>query len=117
MRLWVLLAVILLASRAWAQPAEPVPAPAPAPAPEPPPPDQKEPPQPAEPVEPPTPTEAPISGIRVHVLGTGNTYIPMTFDVYSVATKRVVASGAGAVESRGEEAPILELKPGMYKIV
>jgi hypothetical protein len=41
----------------------------------------------------------------------------MTFDVFSVETKQVVASGAGAVESRGEEAPMLELKPGMYKIV
>jgi hypothetical protein len=50
-------------------------------------------------------------------LSTGNTYLPMTFDVFSVETKTVVASAAGAVESRGEEAPILELKPGTYKIV
>lgn len=109
MRLWVLLVVILFASRAWAQPAEPAPTPAP----------DAAPPVPvADPaVEPPTPTEAPVSGIRVHVLSTGNTYLPMTFDIYSVETKRVVASGAGAVESRGEPAPILELKAGTYKIV
>ena len=73
--------------------------------------------QPGEPAEPPTATEAPTSGLRIHILSTGNTYLPMTFDVFSVETKRVVASGAGAVESRGEEAPILELKPGTYKIV
>jgi hypothetical protein len=41
----------------------------------------------------------------------------MTFDIFSVESRTVVASGAGAVESRGEQPPILELKPGMYKIV
>ena len=41
----------------------------------------------------------------------------MSFDVFSVDTRQVVASSAGAIESRGEEAPILELAPGMYKIV
>jgi len=41
----------------------------------------------------------------------------MTFDVFAVESKQVVASGAGAVESRGEVTPILELKPGTYKIV
>lgn len=41
----------------------------------------------------------------------------MGYDVWSVDTRRVVASGVGAIESRGEEAPILELKPGTYKIV
>jgi len=66
---------------------------------------------------PPTATEAPRSGLRVHILTSQNTYVPMSFDVFSVDTRQVVASGAGAVESRGEEAPILELAPGTYKIV
>ncbi len=59
----------------------------------------------------------PTSGLRVHVLTSRNTYVPMNFDVFSVESRRVVASGAGAVESSGEQAPILELKPGTYKIV
>jgi len=41
----------------------------------------------------------------------------MSFDVFSAETKQVVASSAGAVESRGETAPILDLRPGTYKIV
>ncbi len=58
-----------------------------------------------------------MSGLRVHVLTSRNTYVPMAFDVFSVETQQVVASGAGALESSGEVAPILELRPGTYKIV
>jgi hypothetical protein len=57
------------------------------------------------------------SGLRVHVLTSRNTYVPMRFDVFSVDSRAVVASGAGAIESSGEQPPILELKPGTYKIV
>src|SRR5512143_2033737 len=107
MRLWGTLVVLVLASRAFA-------APAPAPAP----PEPATPAGPTVPAEPPpTATEAPTSGLRIHILTSDNTYLPMTFDVFSVESKQVVASGAGAVESRGEIAPILELKPGTYKIV
>lgn len=66
---------------------------------------------------PPTATEAPRSGLRVHILTSQNTYVPLNFDVFSVETRQVVASSTGAVESRGEEAPILDLQPGTYKIV
>lgn len=65
----------------------------------------------------PTPTESPTSGVRVHVLTSRNTYVPMSFDVFSVDTRQVVASGAGALEASGEDAPLLELSPGTYKIV
>ena len=58
-----------------------------------------------------------MSGLRVHVLTSRNMYVPMAFDVFSVETQQVVASGAGALESSGEVAPILELQPGTYKIV
>ncbi|HUS31471.1 MAG TPA: hypothetical protein VMZ53_23360 [Kofleriaceae bacterium] len=120
MRLWGTLVVLLLSTRAFAQPADPAPAAdpqAPQQAPQPAPQPDAVPAEPPEPIETPTATEAPTSGLRVHILSTGNTYLPMTFDVFSVETKQVVASGAGAVESRGEEAPILELKAGNYKIV
>lgn len=91
--LWI--ALLLIASTAYAQSPEPAP----------------------EPEPPPTAIEAPVSGLRIHVLSTGNTYLPMGFDIYSADTRRVVASGAGAVESHGEQAPLYELKPGTYKIV
>ena len=106
-----IIVIALLASTARAQP-EPAPAPVPAPAPAPAPA-----PETPSKAETPTPTEAPASGLRVHVLTSRNTYVPMAFDVFSVDTKQVVASSAGAVESRGETAPILDLKPGTYKIV
>ncbi len=120
--------VVALCARAWAQP-QPQP---PAPAPEQPQPPQEEqqptppddagaPAEPAEPVDPvdlpPTATEAPTSGLRVHVLSSSNVYLPMSFDVFSVLTHQVVASSAGVLESRGEVPPLLELKPGAYKIV
>jgi hypothetical protein len=59
----------------------------------------------------------PPAGLRVHVLTTRNTYLPMSFDIFSVESRQVVASGVGAVESRGQEAPIFPLTPGTYKIV
>lgn len=65
----------------------------------------------------PTPTETPTSGLRVHVLTSRNTYVPMSFDVFAVDTRQLVASGVGALESAGEVPPILELSPGTYKIV
>jgi hypothetical protein len=43
--------------------------------------------------------------------------VPMNFDIFSVDSRSVVASGVGANESRGEVPPILELAPGTYKIV
>lgn len=127
-----LLATLAVGGPALAQPAPtpaptptptpaPTPSPAPAPAPTPTPtPEPEAAPIPttdqgAEP--PPTATEAPRSGLRIHILSSQNTYVPMSFDVFSVDTRQVVASSQGAVESRGEEAPILELSPGTYKIV
>ena len=57
------------------------------------------------------------SKIRIHIVSTQHTYVAMRFDVFSVATKRIAASSTGAIESRGEQAPVLELAPGLYKIV
>jgi hypothetical protein len=65
------------------------------------------------PAEPPMPS----AGLRVHVLSTRNTYVPMSFDIFSVDSLQVVASGVGAVESRGQQAPVFPLPPGTYKIV
>jgi hypothetical protein len=59
----------------------------------------------------------PSAGLRVHVLSSRNTYVPMAFDIFSVDTRQVVASGIGAVESRGQQAPVFPLPPGTYKIV
>jgi hypothetical protein len=113
-----LLAVMVVGSAALAQPAPaPTPAPTPAPAPAPAGPDAAAPPDAATGEPAPTPTEAPRSGLRVHILTSQNTYVPVNFDVFSVETRQIVASSTGAVESRGEEAPILDLKPGTYKIV
>lgn len=64
-----------------------------------------------------TKTPATATGLRVHVLSTRNTYVAMKFDVLSVETKQLAASGVGAMESRGEAAPFFELPPGTYKIV
>ena len=57
------------------------------------------------------------SGLRVHVLSSRNTYVPMSFDVFSVDTKQVVASGVGALEARGQVPPVFPVQPGTYKIV
>lgn len=78
----------------------------------------------AQPTTPPTPPPLPASepapittGLRLHVIGTENTYVPMALDVYSVATQQLVASATGVDEARGDIAPVLELAPGMYKLV
>lgn len=57
------------------------------------------------------------TGIRIHVVTTRNTYATMAYDVFSVETRRVVASGRGVDEARGERPPVIELPPGTYKIV
>src|SRR5687768_13297665 len=75
----------------------PTPAPAPAPAPTPAPAADPAPVDPAAP----TATEAPTSGLRVHVLTSRNTYVPMSFDVFDTESKQVVASGSGALENSG----------------
>jgi hypothetical protein len=59
----------------------------------------------------------PTSGLRVHILSSRSTYVPMKFDIFSVETRQVVASGVGAVESRGQQPAVFPLKPGTYKIV
>ena len=100
-----IIATAALATVAHAQQPAGTPAPAPAPTPT------------TDPAVAPTATEAPTSGLRVHVLTSRNQYVAMSFDVFSADTKQVVASSAGAVESRGETPPILDLKPGTYKIV
>jgi hypothetical protein len=116
--------VVLCVMTGLAQAQQPAPAPAPAPAPTPAPAPAPAPaPTPAPAADPaadpatPTPTESPVSGMRVHVMTSRNTYVPMKFDVFSVDSRQLVASGSGALESSGEEAPILELNPGTYKIV
>jgi hypothetical protein len=120
-----LLALLVVAGTSAAQPAPtptptPTPAPTPTPTPTPTPSPTPTPGTGADPVSTdaiPTATEAPRSGLRVHILSTQNTYVPLTFDIFSVDSRQVVASSAGALESRGEEAPILDLGPGTYKIV
>jgi len=51
------------------------------------------------------------------VLTSRNTYVPLAFDIFSVETQQVVASGQSAVESRGQIPPVFELRPGTYKLV
>jgi hypothetical protein len=58
-----------------------------------------------------------MTGLRVHVLTSRNTYVPMAFDIFSVDTRQVAASGVGAVESRGQMPPVFPIAPGTYKIV
>ena len=95
--------------------------PAPEPAPPPPPPAPTAPPAPA-PAPPageePPADEAPgFSGLRVHIVTNENTYVRMRYDVFDVKTHKLVASGRGAREDRGEALKVLELPPGVYKIV
>lgn len=56
-------------------------------------------------------------GLRIHIVSTRGTYLPLEFDVFSVATRGVVASGRGALEARGEIAETFTLEPGLYRIV
>lgn len=41
----------------------------------------------------------------------------MKYDVFAVDTRQVVFSGKGALEGRGEVAPVIEIQPGTYKVV
>jgi hypothetical protein len=59
----------------------------------------------------------PTSGLRVHILSSRSAYVPMKFDIFSVETRQVVASGVGAIESRGQQPAVFPLQPGTYKIV
>ena len=72
----------------------------------------------ATPGDPPPDAPAELTGtLRLHILSTQNTYLPMGFDVFSVETRSVVAFGKGADEATGQPAPSWELPPGVYKIV
>jgi hypothetical protein len=87
--------------------------------------------QPAQPEQPtaptpatPAPADAPPDAVaestgtlRLHIISTQNTYLPMGFDVFSVETRSVVAFGKGADEATGQPAPSWDLPPGAYKIV
>jgi hypothetical protein len=55
--------------------------------------------------------------LRLHVISTRNTYVPMSFDVFDTSSQTVVASGKGADEAVGQLAPQYDLPPGIYKIV
>lgn len=134
---WLLVPLLFsaLGKAAWAQkpaPTEPPPSaptpPAPAPSPAPPSPAPSPSPAPAPAPEavpdaqaetPPeaTPEPAAPSGLRIHVITTRNTYVPLAFDIFDVRTQKVVASGRGALEGRGEPPALFELAPGLYKIV
>src|SRR5688572_14978388 len=95
-----------------AQPDQPAPEPA-QPGPDP---AQPAPGQPATPDAPPEGGEV-TQGLRLHFVSTQRTYVPLEYDIFSIATGEVVGNGRGAIESRGEEADVWELPPGMYKIV
>jgi len=101
-----------LAGAAAAQPAQPAQPPA-APAKSPTPPAPPSTPGDAPPDAPPESTGT----LRLHIISTQNTYLPMGFDVFSVETRSVVAFGKGADEATGQPAPSWELPPGVYKIV
>lgn len=106
---------LFAAGTARAQASQPTP-PAPTPAPTAP--------APAQPAPSTTPGDAPPDAppestgtLRLHIISTQNTYLPMGFDVFSVETRSVAAFGKGADEATGQPAPSWELPPGMYKIV
>jgi len=61
--------------------------------------------------------DAQTGTLRLHIISTEGTYVPMGFDVFGVDSQAVVAFGKGAEESTGQPAPSWELAPGMYKIV
>lgn len=70
----------------------------------------------AQPAPPDAPAEV-TGSLRLHIISTQNTYLPMGFDVFSVETRSVVAFGKGADEATGQPAPSWDLPPGAYKIV
>ena len=111
----------LCAGLAVAQPAKPPAPPAPTPAPAAPPVTPGDPPPDAPPATPgDAPPDAPPEStgtLRLHIISTQNTYLPMGFDVFSVETRSVVAFGKGVDEATGQPAPSWELPPGLYKIV
>jgi hypothetical protein len=80
-----------------------------------------QPPAPGEPLpRPDAPAElagARTGTLRVHIISTQGTYVPMGFDVFSAESQAVVQFGKGADESTGQPAPSWELPPGLYKIV
>jgi hypothetical protein len=112
----LLLSFLLAGPQAAAQPAgEPAP---PVPAPPSPDPEPDDLPVDATPGDAP-PDAAPdaTGSLRLHIVSTQNTYLPMGFDIFNVETRSVVAFGKGADESTGQPAPSWDLPPGMYKIV
>jgi hypothetical protein len=58
-----------------------------------------------------------IGTLRLHIISTRNTYVPMGFDIFSVESQAVVAFGKGADETTGQPAPSWDLPSGLYKIV
>lgn len=63
------------------------------------------------------PSSVEVSSLTVHIVSTRNTYETMAFDIFDTATEQVVATGRGADEAAGEQAPTFQLPPGTYKIV
>src|SRR5690349_20664128 len=57
------------------------------------------------------------TGLTIHFITNRQTYAGIEYDVFSLETGKVVGSGKGAIESRGEESQVWELPPGLYKIV
>lgn len=106
------LALVAGAAAAGAQPAGAPPAATPEAPPQP----EQAPAAPAGEAPPDAPAEA-TGTLRLHVISTQNTYLPMGFDVFSVETRSVVAFGKGADEATGQPAPSWDLPPGVYKIV
>ena len=107
------------------QPAPPPPAGTTAPTPPPPP-------TPPTPPTPPSGTTAPAEtapaeeqptlaegkgGLRIHIITTQQTYEALVYDVFEVESQRMVGTGRGVIESRGEDPQLWELDPGIYKIV
>jgi hypothetical protein len=123
----VIAAVVAGGTVAMAQPVEPVDEPPPAEpaAPDPVEEDQlpEEPPPAAAPTPAPSPAgtgEEPVTGptgLRLHFVGTDRTYTGTSYEIFSVSSRELVASGTGAIESRGEVPEVWELAPGHYKIV
>ena len=55
--------------------------------------------------------------LRLHIISTQGTYVPLGFDVFAVESRAVVAFGKGTDESIGQGVPSWDLPPGLYKIV
>ena len=133
--------VMTAGGAALAQPSQPSPpAPPTPPTPPAPPPGGEQPEPPGQPDAPPQPPPAPppdvapspgtpndgvppsdandrTGTLRLHIVSSRNTYVPMGFDIFSVESQAVVAFGKGADEATGQPAPTWDLPPGLYKIV